>query len=132
MSDTRQSVKPCPFCGEQGALDVHEGSTFRWMLAECGYCGAQGPEVRIDTMSKDRGAAIAQGRMDAIAEWNKRTTPAQPVSEPALTAKWSGFLHYPECWDTAAYPTLESAIHETLAWSGCSVCKPPAPTGEPG
>lgn len=63
---------PCPFCGEQGALDIHEGSTFRWMLAECGYYGAQSPEVRIDTMSKDRDAAIAQGRVDAIAAWNER------------------------------------------------------------
>jgi hypothetical protein len=52
-------------------------------------------------------------------------------SEPKYPAKWPRFLHYPECWDTAAYPTLESAIHEALAWSGCSVCKPPAPTGEP-
>ena len=28
------------------------------------------------------------------------------------------------CWDTAAYPELRDAIHEALAWSGCSVCKP--------
>jgi Lar family restriction alleviation protein len=66
------SVKPCPFCGYQGPLDVHEGSTYRWLLAECGSCEAQGPEVRIDTMNHDHNAAIAQGRMDAIAEWNKR------------------------------------------------------------
>jgi len=39
---------------------------------------------------------------------------------------WAKFLHYPECWDTAAYPTLHDAIHEALAWSGCSVCTPPA------
>jgi hypothetical protein len=32
-------------------------------------------------------------------------------------------IHYPLCWDTAAYPTLESAIDEALAWSGCSVCE---------
>ena len=32
-------------------------------------------------------------------------------------------IHYPECWDTAAYPELRYAIHEALAWSGCSVCK---------
>lgn len=63
---------PRPFCGEQGPLDVHEGSTFRWMLAECCYCGAQAPEVRIDTMSKDRDVAIAQGRIDAVAAWNER------------------------------------------------------------
>ena len=40
--------------------------------------------------------------------------------------EWAKFLHYPECWDTAAYPILHDAIHEALAWSGCSVCTPPA------
>ena len=42
--------------------------------------------------------------------------------------EWATFLHYPDCWDTAAYPTLHDAIHEALAWSGCSVCKPAAPS----
>lgn len=64
--------KPCPFCGEQGPLDVREGSTFRWWVASCAFCGAQAPEIRIDTLSKDRAAAIEQGIEDAIAEWNKR------------------------------------------------------------
>jgi hypothetical protein len=32
-------------------------------------------------------------------------------------------IHYPDCWDTAAYPELRDAIHEVLAWGGCSVCK---------
>jgi len=31
-------------------------------------------------------------------------------------------LHYPDCWDTAAYPTLVDAIMESLACSGCSEC----------
>ena len=60
---------------------------------------------------------------------NSRTTPpAAPVQEPVA---WAKFLHYPECWDTAAYPTLHDAIHEALAWSGCSVCTPPAAQQEP-
>jgi bacterioferritin-associated ferredoxin len=50
----------------------------------------------------------------------------QPVREP-LPTKWAEFLHYPGCWDTAAYPTLESAVHEALAWSGCAECKPRLP-----
>lgn len=33
-------------------------------------------------------------------------------------------IHYPECWDTAAYPTLFHAIYEQV---GCSQCK----TGTP-
>ena len=40
-------------------------------------------------------------------------------------------LHYPQCWDTAAYPTLESAIDEAAAWFRCSVCTPDAIEPEP-
>lgn len=43
--------------------------------------------------------------------------------EPDWIRKAAEILHYPKCWDTAAYPTLDSAIHETLAWSECATCK---------
>lgn len=33
-------------------------------------------------------------------------------------------FHYPEHWDVAAYPTLESAISEVVAWFKCSECTP--------
>lgn len=36
MSD----IKPCPFCGHVG-LEFSEGSTFRWIVASCGGCGAE-------------------------------------------------------------------------------------------
>ena len=49
---------------------------------------------------------------------------AQPATAPEFPADWAQMIHYPECWDTAAYPELRDAIHEALAWSGCSVCKP--------
>jgi hypothetical protein len=26
-------------------------------------------------------------------------------------------IHYPDCWDTAAYPTLASALWEMVKWS---------------
>ena len=29
-------------------------------------------------------------------------------------------IHYPDCWDTACYPTLESALSEMYAWFECS------------
>ena len=36
-------------------------------------------------------------------------------------------IHYPECWDTAAYPTLADALWEMVAWSTqhpiCPTCK---------
>lgn len=34
-------------------------------------------------------------------------------------------IHYPECWDTAAYPDLLSALREVTASAGCSACKSP-------
>jgi len=62
--------------------------------------------------------------------------PVQPVKqEPVAKA-----IHYPECWDTAAYPTLESALAELFAWFKCSNddCAAlvqqvdPIPFGKPG
>jgi hypothetical protein len=29
-------------------------------------------------------------------------------------------FHYPDCWDTACYQTLEDALHEMQAWFKCS------------
>ena len=29
-------------------------------------------------------------------------------------------LHYPECWDTAAYPTLLNVVEEIFVCSNCS------------
>lgn len=43
----------------------------------------------------------------------------------ASNAENAALIHYPQHWDTAAYPTLASAIRETLAWAGCSACKEP-------
>ena len=55
---------------------------------------------------------------------NIRSALAAPATAPEFPADWAQMIHYPECWDTAAYPELRDAIHEALAWSGCSVCKP--------
>ena len=53
-----------------------------------------------------------------------RAALAAPATAPEFPADWAQMIHYPECWDTAAYPELRDAIHEALAWSGCGVCKP--------
>lgn len=41
-------------------------------------------------------------------------TPADQLNQIAAG------IHYPECWDTMAYPTLESALAEVFAWWQCS------------
>ena len=53
-----------------------------------------------------------------------RAALSAPATAPEFPADWAQMIHYPECWDTAAYPELRDALHEALAWSGCSVCKP--------
>jgi hypothetical protein len=80
-------------------------------------------EVRkvAQAMKKDgyRGPlAWAEKLIDFVADY---TPPAA-----AESAEWAKFLHYPDCWDTAAYPTLSHAVHETLACFDCGTCTPPA------
>jgi hypothetical protein len=36
------------------------------------------------------------------------------------TEKMAKRIHYPECWDMAAYPTLADAIYEIVLNVGCS------------
>ena len=67
-----QKIKPCPFCGEEG-ITVHEGSTFRWVVAECNECGATCGEVRMQTSGAGtRAEWLAASAESAIAEWNRR------------------------------------------------------------
>lgn len=67
-----EDLKPCPFCGGIG-VTVHEGSTFRWRVAECNYCGAQCGEIRVQTMGEGTPADWEKaGRAEAIKAWNDR------------------------------------------------------------
>lgn len=70
---------PCPFCGHVG-LDFRDGTTFRWLTAECGKCGATCGEVRIQTLGKgtpeEWRAAAEQSAIDA---WNTRAAQPQPT-----------------------------------------------------
>ena len=67
-----QKIKPCPFCGEED-ITVREGSTFRWVVAECNACGAMCGEVRMQTSGAGtRAEWLAASEEFAVAEWNKR------------------------------------------------------------
>ena len=41
----------------------------------------------------------------------------------ALRAEWEKergeAIHYPACWDTVAYPTVDSALNEVFTWFSC-------------
>ncbi len=54
------------------------------------------------------------------------------MAEPA-DDRIAAALHYPECWDTAAYPTVESALSEVYAHYRCTEHDAPAevPMPEP-
>jgi Lar family restriction alleviation protein len=72
----------CPFCGSANVY-TQEGSTFRWMLAECQNCGARGPEVRVQTLGEGtREEWLARGSAAAIAEWNSRAETPQDIPTP--------------------------------------------------
>lgn len=76
-----QMALPCPFCG---GIDIstHEGSNFRWMVAECMTCGARSSEIRKQTVGEgnpQQWHEKAQRR--AMEEWNTRTRLAQPEPE---------------------------------------------------
>ncbi|MBR8376505.1 hypothetical protein KDW20_12025 [Burkholderia cenocepacia] len=45
-------------------------------------------------------------------------------------SKLAQAIHYPECWDTVAYPTVESALREVYAAFRCQQCEQPEPRAE--
>jgi Lar family restriction alleviation protein len=73
---------PCPFCGG-GNIAVEEGSTFRWRKPVCTGCGAEGPEVRAQTMGYGtKKEWEAQAYADAIEVWNTRKHEGRRESTP--------------------------------------------------
>lgn len=75
MSEAKPTPGPCPFCGHVG-LDFAEGSTFRWIVASCGGCGASLDETRIQTLGEGtKDEWMAEAKADAIAAWNRRSDP---------------------------------------------------------
>ncbi len=80
------TVMPCPFCGEK-SITIHEGSTFRWMVAECNGCGATCGEVRVQTAGQGLPAHWKmKAEQDAVDEWNKRVLFDEPLRVIAVEA----------------------------------------------
>lgn len=63
-----------------------------------------------------------QAMVDEMAQSMNSTVAAQPATSAAA-------IHYPDCWDTAAYPTVESALVEVYEHYRCTQC-PPAASAE--
>jgi hypothetical protein len=63
---------PCPFCGSHDVAVVN-GETFRRRLMICSCCGAQGPDVRVQTCGSGTNEEWERrARAGATSEWNKR------------------------------------------------------------
>ena len=72
MTTKDQAIAPCPFCGHVG-LEFREGSTFRWLIADCGGCGCSLGETRIQTLGEGtKEEWMAQAQSNAIEVWNTR------------------------------------------------------------
>ena len=73
MTTKDQTIAPCPFCGHVG-LEFREGSTFRWLIADCGgSCGCSLGETRIQTLGEGtKEEWMAQAQSNAIEVWNTR------------------------------------------------------------
>ena len=84
---------PCPFCGHVG-LEFREGSSFRWLLASCGSCGASCGETRIQTTGNGNPLEWADAaKTDAVKQWNERA----PATAPP-TAAWHDAPTEPGLW----------------------------------
>ena len=86
---TKSTPLPCPFCGHVG-LDFREGSTFRWICAECANCGASCGETRVQTIGDGNPLDwLESAKADAVMEWNKRATSAPAWQDaPTCAGLW--------------------------------------------
>lgn len=106
----------CVACGESAQQGCHFPLTFEQIedaFPEAGAC------------------STADGSLHVSAQWmhdfarNIRAIGVQQgEAEEAPESDIAAAIHCPEHWDTMAYPTLESALHELAAWFKCSECKP--------
>jgi Lar family restriction alleviation protein len=71
MSDLREALNPCPFCGDPD-LEFHP-NIHGWKIVQCCNCGACGPCIELDDSKvKER--------------WNERAAPAQPEAVEPVKA----------------------------------------------
>lgn len=73
---------------------------------------------KYEELRKD--SAVTYAMSEAIKVYERMSAPKREISDERMI-RIAKELHYPECWDTAAYPTIYDAIIEA---SRCSECNP--------
>lgn len=125
MNLTITDPAPCPFCGHSG-LSFAEGSTFRWLAYSCAACGT-GNETRVQTLGEGTPTQWrTQAEAEAVAEWNKRTPPAEPHVEDdrARFDAWWESVGNPNAFvgDTTVYSIALRAFQAALAAERAKPC----------
>ena len=89
----------------------------------------------LDAMAQRCGEPVALERLyETIIQWDegggkrsrrelsRRIAALYAAPSPAILQELARLIHYPEHWDTAAYPSILDAIRECLSCAGCSEC----------
>lgn len=93
------------------AWELQSRNPIKKSLASNNY----GDELAAKSHESDAGAVVAKDVAPAI--------PTNTSEIPALE-DIAKSIHYPECWDTMAYPNVWTAIWEMARCAICSECKP--------
>jgi len=117
--------KRCPVCEKEAAQQVQEPTAKLLLQSRENFERNFGSNGWADWIYND---------ITELLNTPPAAQPVQPVQAPT-TRVWmecsalAAAIHYPDCWDVAAYPELDDALNELAAWSkaaGCSSCTPPA------
>ncbi|HWL50793.1 MAG TPA: Lar family restriction alleviation protein [Chthoniobacteraceae bacterium] len=92
-----ETLKPCPFCGEEPEKHFHEAScNVAWLSCDC------------DLMPK----AVGDTREEAIKLWNTRHP--EPAPEPSTTLPAESGLYWWRAKEGDTWETLISVIPDSL------------------
>jgi hypothetical protein len=114
VKDEQFIPKGCSFF--QSRIDAHSStfvSSAPAIVAADAAAPSESPKKMMERMTREW-AALTPLQQYAIAKGRKQQE-AQP-DERAAFEKIATKIHYPACWDTAAYPTLASALVECAQW----------------
>lgn len=106
------------FCGSNGKVPALIDALIEQMQRE-----AVQPAQAVSWLIKEALEATFEqrpGHLKLVAAAVRALGDAAPQPAQASDSAMAQAIHYPECWDTAAYPTVESALAEVYAAFRCT------------